>query len=102
MSTLPRLTGRRCRCTACGLHFATVRGFDRHRLGPFGKGRRCYSPLIMMALGWRRSEKGFWMPPKHRVSAAPYPRTWDDIDRPGTPVGGLPSHRPNREIGKRQ
>jgi hypothetical protein len=71
----PRLSGGRCRCSACGLYFTGTREFDRHRTGPYAKQgewhgkRRCLSLLELQERGWRMNDRGFWM--QSRPEAAP-------------------------------
>jgi hypothetical protein len=60
----PRLTGARCRCSACGDFFNSVSTFDRHRVGgwsDYGKHRRCLTEDQMVMRGWQRNSKGFWI-----------------------------------------
>lgn len=69
--TGPRLTGCRCQCTACGGYFGNVRGFDRHRIGTVGDiDRRCMTEAEMLATGWQRNERGFWLTPDPRRAGA--------------------------------
>jgi hypothetical protein len=59
-----RLTGSRCRCTACGGLFNSVSVFDRHRVGNLenrGANRRCLTIPQMQAKGWRVNARGFWI-----------------------------------------
>lgn len=71
-----RLTGGRCQCPTCGELFGSVRSFDRHRVGAFAKpgewrgNRRCLSPAEMIAKGWRKTERSFWLRPDHRRAGA--------------------------------
>jgi len=63
----PALTGSRCYCSACGLTFRSVSGFDRHRTGKHGTAlRRCLSPAELEAAGWRLTEAGLWVMPDTR------------------------------------
>jgi len=68
-----RLTGNRCRCTACGEPFNSVSTFDRHRIGGWqgrGADRRCLSSSEMRARGWDRNAHGFWIErrtPRERI-----------------------------------
>lgn len=67
----PRLTGSRCQCTACGEHFGSVRGFDRHRIGTVGEpDRRCLTLAEMVAAGWCRNSRGFLLTPDARRAGA--------------------------------
>jgi len=59
-----RLTGSRCRCSACGEAFNSTSVFDRHRVGGWqgrGADRRCLSQSEMRARGWDRNAHGFWI-----------------------------------------
>jgi hypothetical protein len=61
-------------CTACGLDFASVRGFDRHRVGvhaytheeglrrdqSVGNGRRCLNQLELQERGFAVDQRGRW------------------------------------------
>lgn len=67
---MPRLTGNRCQCPACGEYFGNVRGFDRHRTGDYGKVRRCISAADLLANGWVRNERGFLLTPDPRRAGA--------------------------------
>jgi hypothetical protein len=59
------LRAGRCQCTACGLHFSSVREFERHRAGGYAKpgewtGERYCRPLEeLRAQGWREDARGF-------------------------------------------
>lgn len=77
-----KLTGNRCRCTACGDYFNSTSTFDRHRAGSFAPPgvwhhqRRCLTSAELVAKGWRRNVRGFWIErPREaataRVEAAP-------------------------------
>jgi hypothetical protein len=60
----PRLTGARCRCSACGDFFNSVSTFDRHRVGGWsdhGAHRRCLTADQMVVRGWQRNAQGFWI-----------------------------------------
>src|SRR3546814_13315230 len=77
--TGPRLTGNRCQCAACGLHFTSAREFDRHRIGRYAAlgqwqgARRCLTVAELQARGWRTNEGGFWMQPSlERAPADPH------------------------------
>lgn len=64
MQPRPRLSGNRCRCTACGEYFNSVSAFDRHRLGSYqnrGGQRRCRTWRELRSLGWAVSAAGFWI-----------------------------------------
>lgn len=59
------LKGARCQCTDCGLHFTSVREFDRHRAGGYAKPgewkgeRYCRTLVELVAEGWREDDRGF-------------------------------------------
>src|SRR3546814_17398483 len=73
--TGPRLTGNRCQCAACGLHFTSAREFDRHRIGRYAElgqwqgARRCLTVAELQARCCRTNERGFWLQP--RLERAP-------------------------------
>jgi hypothetical protein len=57
-----RLTGARCRCSACGQHFNSVAAFDMHRVGTYQPIRRiCLLPQEMQARGMSVNRAGFWI-----------------------------------------
>jgi hypothetical protein len=70
---MPRLTGNRCQCRTCGEYFGNVRGFDRHRIGDYGKDRRCISAADLLASGWVRNARGFLLTPDPRRAGADIP-----------------------------
>jgi len=62
----PKLTGRRCECTACGKVFNSESAFDRHRVGEFAglggaSSRRCLTEAELLAGGWSRNGAGAWI-----------------------------------------
>jgi hypothetical protein len=68
--TVPKLTGKRCRCTACPQRFNSDSVFDRHRVGTYrdrGIHRRCLSTAEMEARGWSRNPDGFWIERRRRA-----------------------------------
>jgi hypothetical protein len=71
----PKLRGdNQCQCGGCGELFASVGTFDRHRIGE-GMHRRCLSVAEMLAKGWIRNGRCFWIR-GHRsgfVSTLPQP-----------------------------
>jgi len=96
---MPRLTGNRCACTACGEYFSSERSFDRHRIGQFGTDRRCMSADAMTADGWARNARGFWQTPDPRRAGAAIPahrthgarvQPTPAADAPKTRTGALP------------
>jgi hypothetical protein len=52
MRMIPKLTGNRCLCRACGEMFSTVGNFDRHR-----NNGKCRAPatvgLVLVAGTWK-------------------------------------------------
>lgn len=48
-------------CTACGETFNSVYPFDLHRIGEFGKDRRCLTVLEMQERGWVKNKRGLWI-----------------------------------------
>lgn len=72
---MPRLTGARCQCAACGEPFNSVSVFDRHRRGTRSdesphRGRRCLTTEEMTGRGWRRNAAGFWIARQRLVPVA--------------------------------
>ena len=58
---LTRGTGR-CRCTVCGLYFASGYAFGLHRAGKVGTpGRYCLSAAELTRRGWAQTESGHWI-----------------------------------------
>lgn len=55
---MTKLTGDRCRCAVCGLHFNTTEDFDRHRIGRYPN-RRCRTADELAARRWALVD-GFW------------------------------------------
>jgi hypothetical protein len=55
-----KLTGARCRCSACGECFNSVTVFDAHRAGSY-EVRRCLTVIAMTARGWLHNDAGFWI-----------------------------------------
>jgi hypothetical protein len=66
-----RLEGDRNVCAGCGELFRSVRAFDMHRTGSYGRTRpdgtylaatrRCKSPEEMQADGMQRNGRGLWI-----------------------------------------
>ena len=67
------MSGRPCNlCRSCGLDFASIRAFDRHRVGTHAytfaeglaqglkDGRRCLDPNEMLASGMAPNARGRW------------------------------------------
>lgn len=79
-----RMTGNRCRCTACGEAFNSSSVFDRHRVGGWqgrGADRRCLSPSEMRARGWTINAHGYWIErrqPRDRIERL-RPRSTDSV-----------------------
>lgn len=65
-----RLTGARCKCSACGEYFNSVSVFDAHRVGGYGPERRCLAIGEMLAKGWIQNAAHFWIS-GHRPNFAP-------------------------------
>jgi hypothetical protein len=57
-----RLTGARCRCSACGQQFNSTTAFDAHRVGDYlPQRRRCLTPEHMIARGMHLNPGGYWI-----------------------------------------
>lgn len=72
----PKLTGDRCLCRACGLHFKSSSGFAAHRYGDFTQippyyGRACRTPDELRARGFEPNAAGFWRIPRVVTSDQP-------------------------------
>src|SRR3546814_2559523 len=99
--TGPRLTGNRCQCAACGLHFTSAREFDRHRIGRYAElgqwqgARRCLTVAELQARGWRTNARGFWMQP--RLERAPADPQGPCVTLPARGVPGEVQAAPDRK-----
>lgn len=52
-----------CRCSTCGLPFASLFSFDAHRVGTYPTSRRCLPEnQLKQAAGWSISSKGWRVP----------------------------------------
>lgn len=79
MSNLPRLTGNRCKCSACGEYFHSVGAFDRHRTGTYQPlARRCLSTHEMRERGMVQRSDGFWTTGKPFGSSLRFGHSGDD------------------------
>jgi hypothetical protein len=58
MSTQPKLTGDRCKCSACDLRFKSTSAFDAHRRGS-GNQRRCLTRAELASRGYSPNYHGF-------------------------------------------
>lgn len=105
---MPRLTGNRCQCPTCAEYFNGVQPFDKHRVGEYGKDRRCMTVAEMRSAGFMRSPAGFWCErathphsrpraPVFAAHRAPSPRVGPHLLRK-TPVAAAraPEHRPGK------
>ena len=82
-----KLTGARCRCSACGERFNATSTFDAHRIGGY-EARRCLTCAEMTARGWLRNSAGFWITGAKPPRAWAIPRRSGDRHRPATWAGG--------------
>ncbi len=55
------LRGDHNECAGCGQLFNSVRAFEKHRIGDFGKDRRCATIQEMIANGMSCSSTGWWI-----------------------------------------
>lgn len=55
-----KLRGDRNQCTGCSAYFNSSRAFEKHRVGEFGKDRRCLTSDEMQAKGMVLGTDGFW------------------------------------------
>src|SRR5262245_60812392 len=51
MKTRRKLKGDHNQCPACGEYFNSTHAFDKHRIGAYGKDRRCMTIEEMTAAG---------------------------------------------------
>lgn len=56
-----KLTGQRNECPSCGELFRSNAAFDKHRIGQFGKDRRCMTVEEMQAHGMAKNTAGLWV-----------------------------------------
>jgi hypothetical protein len=56
-----RLTGQKNQCPGCDQYFNSNIAFEKHRVGEFGRNRRCRTPEEMIAKGMRLNGAGFWV-----------------------------------------
>jgi hypothetical protein len=56
-----KLTGDRNQCPGCGEHFNSTFAFEKHRMGEFGKDRRCRTAEEMQERGMSKNAAGFWI-----------------------------------------
>ena len=57
--TVENLKGQQNQCRGCGKYFARNSAFSKHRVGSFGKDRRCMTDEEMESK-FRKCEDGFW------------------------------------------
>ena len=80
-----KLTGARCRCSACGEYFNVVSTFDAHRVGGF-YARRCLTSVEMTARGWLHNDAGLWIRCTKPAAAFTVTRISGDRHDPATQV----------------
>lgn len=56
-----KLSGDRNQCQGCKQPFNSSYAFDKHRVGEFGKDRRCLTQSEMLAKGMGTNTAGFWV-----------------------------------------
>jgi hypothetical protein len=56
-----KLSGDRNQCCGCGQFFNSTFAFEKHRVGEFGKDRRCLTVPQMQAKGMSVNAAGFWI-----------------------------------------
>lgn len=71
------MTARACFCAGCWQTFASMSGFNAHRVGaylddPPGYGRRCLPPVELEARGFVLKNDGCW----HSPAPATIPGHW--------------------------
>ena len=55
------LKGNRNQCPTCNEYFNSSTAFQKHRVGEFGKDRRCRTPEEMLKIGMEKKPDGFWV-----------------------------------------
>lgn len=56
----------RSECSVCEEVFASVSGFDKHRVGSYTPdNRHCLSPKKLEKMGWGKDKRGHWRLPGH-------------------------------------
>ena len=55
------LRGDRNQCQGCKEYFNSTSAFDKHRVGEFGKDRRCRTTKEMTEIGMALNRDGFWV-----------------------------------------
>jgi hypothetical protein len=55
-----KLRGDRNQCGGCGMYFNSTHAFEKHRVGEFGRDRRCLGATEMLAKGMVLGADGFW------------------------------------------
>ncbi len=55
------LRGDRNQCQGCKQYFNSTHSFDKHRVGEFGKDRRCRTTDEMLEIGMAMNQKEFWV-----------------------------------------
>lgn len=56
-----KVSGDRNQCAGCGKPFNSSAAFDKHRIGDFGKDRRCATEDEMTAKGMAIATSGYWV-----------------------------------------
>lgn len=65
------LRGQRNQCPTCGLLFTRNSVFDKHRVGAFGKDRRCATIPEMEGRGMFVGSDGFWRGSRYESPGGP-------------------------------
>jgi hypothetical protein len=61
------LKGKRNQCGACNEYFNSFGAFDKHRVGKYGKDRRCLTTEEMIEKKMSKNEAGFWIGEKMKT-----------------------------------
>lgn len=59
------LKGDRNQCPTCKEYFNSTFAFNKHRVGEFGKDRRCRTVEEMIEMGMSKKPDGFWIGEKN-------------------------------------
>lgn len=86
------LMGDRNQCQGCKVYFNSTSAFEKHRVGEFGKDRRCRTEQEMIDIGMGVNQAGFWV--GERWDGMPFAGQWQT---PRSDLNGevVPKHTPS-------
>lgn len=65
-----KVHGDRNQCAGCSKLFNSTAAFDKHRIGDFGKDRRCATSTEMLDKGMVVASSGYWVTALNPMFAA--------------------------------